>query len=121
MRAAGFSNGMPHQSVFMRRVPLPRPSTMRPPESSSRSMAAVAWTRGERVKALAMPLPMPIRAVVGGDGAEHREGVLVEELDAEDRVEPGLFGLLRQAQVAARRAGGEDQSMSHQCVLRLNL
>ena len=36
---------------------------MRPPESSSRSMAALAWSSGLRVKALAMPVPMRMRFV----------------------------------------------------------
>ena len=36
---------------------------MRPPESSSRSRAALAWTTGERVKAFAMAVPMPMRLV----------------------------------------------------------
>jgi hypothetical protein len=45
----------------MRRVPLPRPSTMRPPESSSRSIAALACNNGVRVNAFAMAVPMRTR------------------------------------------------------------
>ena len=63
MRAAGFSKGVSYQSSFMRRVALPRPSTKRPPEISSMSMAALAWSRGVRMKALAMPVPIWIRSV----------------------------------------------------------
>ena len=63
MRAAGGEKGTPYHSSFMRRVPLPRPSIMRPPESSSRSSAALACTTGERVKAFAIAVPMPMRAV----------------------------------------------------------
>jgi hypothetical protein len=58
MRAAGAEKGTAYQSSFMRRVALPRPSTMRPLESSSRSIAALAWSSGVRVKALAIAVPI---------------------------------------------------------------
>ena len=47
----------------MRRVALPSPSTMRPPESSSRSIAAAACTSGLRVKAFAIAVPIRTREV----------------------------------------------------------
>ena len=63
MRAAGRAKGTPYHSSFMRLVPLPSPRLMRPPESSSRSRAAVAWITGERVKAFAIAVPRPMRSV----------------------------------------------------------
>ena len=63
MRAAGLENGTPNHSSFMRLVPLPSPSTMRPPESSSRSSAALPCSRGERVNALAIAVPKRMRCV----------------------------------------------------------
>jgi hypothetical protein len=47
----------------MRRVALPRPSTSRPFESSSRSIAAAACTSGLRVNAFAIPVPIRTRDV----------------------------------------------------------
>ena len=58
MRAAGFEKGTPYQSSFMRRVAEPRPRTKRPPDSSSRSMAALAWSSGVRMNAFAMAVPI---------------------------------------------------------------
>ena len=86
---------------------------MRPPESSSRSRAAVACTTGERVKALAMPVPMRMRSVAWRDRAEHREGVLVEELGAPHRGEARRLGALRELELGPRAAADEDQSRRH--------
>ena len=63
MRAAGRSKRTSYQSSFMRRVAEPRPSTMRPPDSSSRSSAALACRSGVRVKAFAIAVPMRTREV----------------------------------------------------------
>ena len=63
MRSAGAENGTPYQSSFMRRVALPSPSIMRPPESSSRSSAALACSSGVRMKAFAIAVPMRTRRV----------------------------------------------------------
>ncbi|SKR61460.1 Uncharacterised protein [Mycobacteroides abscessus subsp. abscessus] len=49
IRSAGAEvSDTPCQSLIMRWVPLPMPSTSRPLESSSRSRASVARTRGLR-------------------------------------------------------------------------
>ena len=63
MRGAGAGNGTPYQSSFMRRVALPSPSTSRPFESSSRSIAAAACTSGLRVNAFAIAVPIRTREV----------------------------------------------------------
>jgi len=63
MRGAGAEKRTSYQSSFMRRVAEPRPSTMRPPESSSRSIAALACSSGERVNAFAIAVPMRTRLV----------------------------------------------------------
>src|SRR5262245_29387614 len=47
----------------MRRVPVPSPSTNRPPDSSSRSSAVTAVSSGERPNAHAMPVPSSMRSV----------------------------------------------------------
>ena len=62
-RVAGFSAGAPSQSVRMRRVPVPSPSTKRPPDISSRSSAVTAVSRGERPNAQAIAVPSSMRSV----------------------------------------------------------
>ncbi len=69
MRAAGRSKRTSYQSSFMRRVAEPSPSTMRPPESSSMSMAALAWSSGVRVNAFAMAVPSRMREVCAASAA----------------------------------------------------
>ena len=63
MRVAGASGSSPCQSATMRLVPLPRPSTNRPPESSCRSRASAASTTGVRPTAYMIPDPSVQRAV----------------------------------------------------------
>ena len=53
----------------MRRVPVPRPSTNRPPDISSRSSAVTAVSSGERPNAHAIAVPSSIRSVTAAAAA----------------------------------------------------
>jgi hypothetical protein len=60
---------MPCQSLTCPVVPVPRPSTKRPPDSSSRSRASVVSTIGERPKAYMIELPRRTCLVVAAIAA----------------------------------------------------
>ena len=51
------------QVSVSRLTPEPRPRRKRPPDISSRSRAVIAWTKGLRVKAQVIPVPIAIRSV----------------------------------------------------------
>ena len=77
---------------------------MRPPESSSRSSAALACSSGERVKAFAIAVPMRTRARRLRDRGQRHVAVPVEELDRVDAVEAGGLGALGELDVAPHAA-----------------
>ena len=52
----------------------PRPSTKRPPEMRSRSIAVMAVSKGLRVDAMAMPVPSWIRSVTMAAAARVENG-----------------------------------------------
>lgn len=54
---------MPCQADIIRRVPVPRPRTSRPPLTSSRLRASVAMVSGDRPTAYAIELPTRAVAV----------------------------------------------------------
>ena len=100
-RCAGRSAGAPSQSVRMRRVPVPRPSTKRPPDISSRSSAVTAVSSGERPNAQAIAVPSSMRSVCQRRGRERQRPGVVVELRRPDRVEAGLLGASRELDVLA--------------------
>ena len=108
--------GAPSQWVRMRRVPVPRPSTKRPPDISSRSSAVTAVSSGERPKAQAIAVPSSIRSVSSAAPASASTPRVVVELRRPAESKPAASARRAKLDVLALRQL-EQQAEAHRARL----